>query len=134
QSGQHLLSVVNGILDMSKIEAGSFAILPEPLALAPLVAGCVKLLALKAAESGVLLEVKLAEPLPDLVADPRACKQILLNLVSNAIKFSRVGGRVTIRATLDGEAVLLTVADTGVGIAAEDLPRLGAPFFQARSS
>jgi cell cycle sensor histidine kinase DivJ len=134
QSGQHLLSVVNGILDMSNIEAGSFAILPEPLALAPLVAGCVKLLALKAAESGVLLEVKLAEPLPDLVADPRACKQILLNLVSNAIKFSRVGGRVTIRATLDGEAVLLTVADTGVGIAAEDLPRLGAPFFQARSS
>ncbi|HVV94665.1 MAG TPA: PAS domain-containing sensor histidine kinase [Hyphomicrobiales bacterium] len=134
QSGQHLLSVVNGILDMSKIEAGSFTILPEPLALEPLVAGCVKLLALKAAEGGVQIETDLADGLPDLVADQRACKQILLNLISNSIKFCRPGGHVTVGAARDGEAMLLTVSDTGVGIAAEDLPRLGAPFFQVRSS
>jgi cell cycle sensor histidine kinase DivJ len=131
----HLLSVVNGILDMSKIEAGSFTLLPEAVALEPLIADCVKLLALKAAEGGVLISMNVAPDLPELVADQRACKQILINLVSNAIKFSRAGGRVTIGAQAEGGSdVVLTVADTGVGISAEDLPRLGVPFFQAHSS
>ena len=69
-----------------------------------------------------------------LVADKRACKQIVLNLLSNALKFTPAGGCVAIAARPDGNSVLITVSDTGVGIAARDLPRLGDPFFQARAS
>ena len=134
QSGLHLLSVVNGILDMSKIESGSFGLLPEPLAVEPLVASCVKLLDLKAADSGIAIAVEVAPDLPEVIVDPRACRQILLNLLSNAVKFTRPGGRVGVRAEIAGADLVLTVSDTGVGIAAEDLPRLGAPFFQVRSA
>jgi cell cycle sensor histidine kinase DivJ len=133
-SGQHLLSVVNGILDMSKIETGKFEITPEPFAPAPVVTGCCDLLALKAREAGIDLVVRIGEALPEINADKRALKQILLNLVSNAIKFTDRGGRVTVGAKSEMAAVALTVEDTGVGIDAHDLPRLGDPFFQARGS
>jgi two-component system, cell cycle sensor histidine kinase DivJ len=133
-SGQHLLSVVNGILDMSKIETGNFEIAPEPIALSPVVAGCCDLLALKARDAGVELRFRLGDDLPEINADKRAIKQILLNLVSNAIKFTDRGGRVTVSAEGEAGAIALKVEDTGVGIAEDDLPRLGAPFFQARGS
>ena len=133
-SGQHLLSVVNGILDMSKIETGNFEITPEPFAPAPVVTGCCDLLALKAREAGIDLVVRIGDTLPEINADKRALKQILLNLVSNAIKFTDRGGRVTVSAKSDIAAMALTVEDTGVGIAEQDLPRLGDPFFQARGS
>jgi two-component system, cell cycle sensor histidine kinase DivJ len=133
-SGQHLLSVVNGILDMSKIETGKFEIAPEPIAIGPVITGCCDLLALKARDAGVELIVRIGDRLPELTADKRALKQILLNLVSNAIKFTDRGGRVTVTVHLEGRAVALSVEDTGVGIAEQDLPRLGDPFFQARGS
>jgi cell cycle sensor histidine kinase DivJ len=134
ESGQHLLSVVNGILDMSKIESGNFEITPEPFALAPILRTCCDLLALKAGEAGIDLIVRIADELPEIVADKRAVKQILLNLLSNAIKFTDRGGRATVSARAEGASVVLVVEDTGVGIDATDLARVGDPFFQARGS
>jgi cell cycle sensor histidine kinase DivJ len=133
-SGNHLLSVVNGILDMSKIDTGEFEITAEPFALAPLIANCGNLLALKAREAEVEIATAGADDLPEIIADRRALKQILLNLLSNAIKFTDRGGRVTVSAMKEGQWIAISVEDTGVGIAADDLPRLGNPFFQARSS
>ncbi len=134
ESGRHLLSVVNGILDMSKMETGNFEITPEPFRPAQAIIGCCDLLALKARESGVHLKTQLAAELPEIVADRRAFSQILINLVSNAIKFTPRDGSVTVSAEADREMLTVAVEDTGVGIGEDDLPRLGEAFFQARPS
>lgn len=130
-SGQHLLSVVNSILDMSKMESGSFEILPEPFAPREVLLSGSNLLALKARDNGIELVTRVPENLPQMVGDPRAFRQIVLNLVSNAIKFTERGGRVTISARVEGARMVLRVMDNGVGIAQEDLKRIGDPFFQA---
>lgn len=133
-SGEHLLNLVNSILDMSKIESGHFEITPEPFALPELVAQCTQMMQLKASDGGIALVTDAAADLPEIVGDKRAYRQILLNLLSNAIKFSKAGGTVTVSLRRDGSWLGLSVADTGIGIAASDLPRLGSPFFQARAS
>jgi cell cycle sensor histidine kinase DivJ len=133
-SGRYLLSVVNGILDVSKMETGNFEITPEPFAAAPAISSCCDLLALKAQEAGVELKTRIADGLPELVADRRAFNQILINLVSNAIKFTPRGGWVAVGARRDGGMLAVSVEDTGVGIGEDDLPRLGEAFFQARAS
>ncbi len=133
-SGRHLLSVVNGILDVSKMETGNFEITPEPFAPAPAIENCTDLLALKAQESGVELTLRLAADLPEVAADRRAFNQILINLISNALKFTPRGGRVTVSALCDSSKLAVTVEDTGVGIGEADLPRLGEAFFQVRTS
>ncbi len=130
-SGQHLLSVVNGILDMSKMESGNFEISPEPFAPRAALINCCNLLALKARENSIDLVTRAPEDLPVMTGDPRAFKQIMLNLVSNAIKFTERGGKVTVSAAVEGPWLVLRVSDTGVGIAADDLKRVGDPFFQA---
>jgi cell cycle sensor histidine kinase DivJ len=130
-SGQHLLSVVNGILDMSKMESGNFEISPEPFAPRGALLSCCNLLALKARDNGIDLVTRAAEDLPVITGDPRAFKQIVLNLVSNAIKFTERGGTVTVSAGVEGSRLVVRVADNGVGIAADDLKRIGDPFFQA---
>ena len=133
ESGHHLLAVVNGILDMSRLETGNFQITPEPFALSPVIASCCELLALKANESEIDLVFRRPPQLLEIVADRRAVKQVLLNLLSNAIKFTRRGGRVTVSARAETSAVVMIVEDTGVGISDADLPRLGDAFFQAGS-
>ena len=130
-SGQHLLSVVNGILDISKMETGNFEISPEPFAPRPALVNCCNLLALKARENGIDLVTRAPDELPEINGDPRAFKQIVINLVSNAIKFTERGGTVTVSAEIDAARLILRVADNGVGIAADDLKRIGDPFFQA---
>jgi cell cycle sensor histidine kinase DivJ len=130
-SGQHLLSVVNGILDMSKMETGNFEISPEPFAPWPALLNCCNLLALKARDNAIDLVSRAPEDLPIMTGDPRAFKQIVLNLVSNAIKFTERGGTVTVSAGVEGSRLILRVSDTGVGIADDDLKRIGDPFFQA---
>ncbi|MFY9952747.1 PAS domain-containing sensor histidine kinase [Bradyrhizobium sp.] len=130
-SGQHLLSVVNSILDMSKMESGNFEISPEMFAPRAALVGCCNLLALKARENGIDLVTRAPHDLPDMTGDPRAFKQIMLNLVANAIKFTERSGKVTVSADVEGPRLVLRVSDTGVGIAAEDLKLIGAPFFQA---
>lgn len=134
ESGQHLLSVVNGILDMSKMETGNFEVTPESFAPEPAITGCCNILALKAQEAGVSLATRVAPDLPELMADRRAFNQILINLISNAIKFTPRDGRVIVSTRCDGGDLAVSVADTGVGIAQDDLPQLGTAFFQARAS
>ena len=133
-SGKHLLSVVNGILDMTRLDTGDFEIRPEPFRLAGVIGGCCDLLALKAREAGLDLVVDVPPEPPEIVADKRALKQILINLLSNAIKFTDRGGRINVSAAAEGTMIAITVEDNGIGIGEEDLPRVGSPFFQARGS
>ena len=116
---------------MSKMETGTFEIAPEPFAPRPALLNCCNLLALKARENGVDLVTRAPEDLPVMTGDPRAFKQIALNLVANAIKFTERGGSVTVSATVEGSRLMLRISDTGVGIAPDDLKRIGDPFFQA---
>ncbi|WP_245291590.1 PAS domain-containing sensor histidine kinase [Methylosinus sp. R-45379] len=133
-SGQHLLAVVNTILDMSKIESGSMQLSPEPFSLPELVDQCVSMMQLKAEQGQVTLSRDYPERLEEIVGDKRACKQILINLLSNAVKFTPANGRVRIRLAPDGNCLALSVTDSGIGISASDLGRLGDPFFQASAS
>ena len=132
-SADHLLSVVNLVLDMSRIEAGKFAICPEPLELEPLIRECCDMLRLRANRGQVELVVA---PMPEeleIVADKGACRQIIVNLLSNAVKFTSPNGRVIVEASLATGVARISVTDTGIGIKPDDLPRLGDPFFQVRS-
>jgi cell cycle sensor histidine kinase DivJ len=132
ESGHHLLAVANEILDMSRLETGNFGLFPQPVRLDAVIASCAELLALRAQDVGVTVKIEVPSGLPEIVADRRALMQILINLMTNAIKFSHGGGSVAVSASVDGEHVLLKVADHGVGIAAADLKRIGRPFFQAQ--
>lgn len=131
QAGGHLLDLINDVLDLSKIEAERYQLAMADFDARDAVSAAVALLRLQADDKGVNLAAVLpSEPLR-VHADPRALKQIALNLLSNAVKFTPAGGAVT--ATLDavGGDLELAVSDTGVGIAPEDLQRLGRPFEQA---
>ncbi len=134
ESGRHLLSVVNGILDMSKMETGNFEITPEPFLPMQAILSCCDLFALKAREAGIELKTRVNPDLPEVVADRRAFNQVLINLIANAIKFTPRGGAVTVSAGCEGTKFAVVVEDTGVGIGEDDLPRLGEAFFQARTS
>jgi cell cycle sensor histidine kinase DivJ len=131
ESGEHLLNVVNDILDMSKIEAGKFKIVKEPFEVASLVTSCSEIMRHSAEKKEITLLVDVAPGLPELPADKRACKQMLLNVLANAIKFTDPGGWVRISAQAEKDAIVLVVADNGIGIAEHDLPKLGMPFVQA---
>ncbi len=133
-SGNHLLDVVNTLLDISKIESGAMSIEREPLDLGVLAQDCCALMALRAETGGIALEHVLGPALPQVEGDRRALKQVVLNLLSNAVKFTPAGGRVTLAVVRDGDVIDLSVSDTGIGICAADLPRLGDPFFQAKGS
>jgi cell cycle sensor histidine kinase DivJ len=132
ESGGHLLELINDVLDMSKIEAERFELHREKFDAREAVSASLRLMRLQADAAGVQLRGVLpAQPL--LVdADRRAIKQITLNLVSNALKFTGQGGQVIVSLRAQGEEMLeLTVSDTGLGIASEDLARLGRPYEQA---
>lgn len=133
-SGHHLLDVVNTLLDISKIESGAMTIEREPLDLAAMAQDCCTLMALRAETGAIALERVVGPGLPAMEGDRRALKQVVLNLLSNAIKFTPAGGRVTLAVVRDGDTIDLSVSDTGIGIAAADLPKLGDPFFQAKGA
>ena len=133
-SGQHLLSVVNSILDVSKIEAGAFELAPEQFSLPALVDSCCDMIRLKAQRAGTTILRNYKHELEDIIADKRACKQILINLISNAVKFTPSGGCVAIDLQPEGNSLKIVVTDTGIGIASKDLSQLGEPFFQASAN
>lgn len=134
ESGEHLLHVVNDILDMSKIEAGKFKIVKEPFDVALLVNSCADIMRHTAEKKQIALNLEMPADLPELAADKRACKQMLLNVISNAIKFTDPGGWVRISARVEKDMVAMEVADNGIGISEHDLPKLGNPFVQADTS
>jgi two-component system, cell cycle sensor histidine kinase PleC len=132
-SGQHLLDLINNVLDISKIEAGKFQITPEPMDPEEAISTAVRVLRGRALEKTINVSVQ-ATNLPEIMADFRAVKQMLLNLLSNAIKFTPAGGRVVVSCKQEGERVTFAIADTGRGIPAKDLPRLAKPFEQVDNS
>ncbi len=134
QSGAHLLSVVNTMLDMSKIEAGRYELLTEPFMIGEAMEACRAMLDLSAREKGITLTSRSARGLGEVVADRRAIQQILINLAGNAIKFTQSGGVVSIDAMQDGADLLISVSDTGIGIAPEKLEFIGQPFMQVENA
>ncbi len=132
ESGQHLLNVISDILDMSKIEAGHMRVSRETVDLAPLIEETMRLTMLQAEKKNIAVR----QACPDhllTVADRRAMKQILLNLLSNAMKFTNAGGKVEVRARRVNGAVTLTIADSGIGIPKSALQKIGQPFEQVQS-
>ena len=130
ESGRHLLALINDILDLSKIEADKYVLYPEPLCVPSLVRTCLRSFRLRAEEAGVRLEYSGGD-IPRIMADERAIKQVLINLLSNAIKFTPSGGTITLQAAVEDQVVVVSVTDTGHGIPAADLPRIGQPFEQS---
>jgi two-component system, cell cycle sensor histidine kinase DivJ len=133
EAGDHLLQVIDTLQDTAKIEAGRFDFAPAPFDVGALAHGCCDLMSLEAKRAGLSLVRDIAPDLPEMVADRRACKQMLLNLLSNAIKFTPRGGRVAVALHRNRDRLVFSVADTGIGIAGDALPRLGNPFFQVSS-
>jgi two-component system cell cycle sensor histidine kinase PleC len=132
-SGTHLLGLVNDLLDLARIEAGKFELHDESVSLEELIDECTRIVEGRARESGIALSRRIAPGLPYALADRRALKQILLNLSTNAIKFTRRDGSVEIFAWLakSGELVF-GVKDDGIGIAEEDQTRVFERFGQGR--
>jgi two-component system cell cycle sensor histidine kinase PleC len=130
-SGELLLELISDVLDMAKIEAGKHNLAPRLLDPMDAIEQAVRLVKRRAEEKGLQVRVDAPEDLPEIEADLRAVKQVLLNLLSNGVKFTDKGGvMIEARAAEDGGGVVFRVIDTGKGIAAEDLPRLARPFEQ----
>ena len=130
EAGHHLLSLVSDILDLAKIEAGRFSCDFRVFDLKESAAGCLPLIEQRAAERNIRVEAQVPDGPVEVEADMRGCKQILINILSNAVKFSRPGGKVTLKlAQEDGEA-MIAVRDEGIGIPADLLARIGQPFEQ----
>jgi signal transduction histidine kinase len=133
-SGAHLLSIINDILDMSKIEAGEMKVAEESVDLKETAAKCMRLMADQAAQGGVTIDVDLPPDLPHFSGDQRMMSQIILNLLSNAVKFTPPAGKVVLAMSHDDGGISISVRDTGIGIPASKLELVLEPFRQADSS
>jgi signal transduction histidine kinase/HAMP domain-containing protein len=129
-SGQHLLSLINDILDLSKIEAGRMELAPAPFHLPTALDNAVTLVKERAARHGITLQLDIDQQLGAVVGDERKVKQVVLNLLSNAVKFTPVGGQISLKATSKDGAVEISVTDTGIGIAPEDQTAIFEEFRQ----
>ena len=129
-SGQHLLDMINDILDMAKIEAGKMTISTQPIDPVDPVDAAIRMIRRRAEEKEIEFVLEAQQNMPDIDADHRAIRQMMLNLLSNAIKFTDKGGRITVTVEQRGPDIYFGVTDTGIGIPAEDLPRLATPFEQ----
>jgi signal transduction histidine kinase/HAMP domain-containing protein len=133
-SGLHLLDVINNVLDLTNSEAGKLTLAPEPIDLVEIIDSCIAIMRDQCARAQLKLRVDVPQAFPAIWGDPAKLRQILLNLMSNAVKFTEPGGAVTVctRAAEDG-SMTLCVKDTGIGMSAEDLPIAMAPFGQIDS-
>ncbi|MFQ5467171.1 MAG: ATP-binding protein [Kiloniellaceae bacterium] len=135
RSGKYLVQVINDLLDLSKIEAGRLDLIDEPVDLGRIIATVVNITQEQAKAQHLTVNVRIASDLPCLRADHRLVQQILLNLVSNAVKFTPSGGRVEIDAALERNlGMVITVSDTGIGMSNEDLERAFEPFGRAKGA
>ncbi len=132
-SGEHLLALISDILDISAIEAGKRPLFKEAIDLGVLMKDCVNVVFHAALEADIELVIDAPEDLPTINADIRALKQVLINLLSNAVKYSGKGKQVVLSARVDGDAMVIQVADTGQGISANLLPTITEPFTRGDS-
>jgi cell cycle sensor histidine kinase DivJ len=129
-SGNHLLDLINGLLDMAKIEAGKFTLHEELFEIRDTAQSALHLLQIAAQRAGVVVTLAVGDGAGLAFADRRAVKQILVNLLSNAIKYTPPNGAVDLSLRKEGSSIVITVADSGTGIAPEHLAKLGKPFEQ----
>ena len=134
-SGAHLLSLINDLLDLSKIEAGKLELTSESVAVNEVIQECVALMQPQANRERIIIRTSLSANVPNVVADLRSLRQILLNLLSNAIKFTRAGGQVIVATALEenGE-VVVRIRDTGIGMSEKDIETAMKPFRQVATS
>jgi PAS domain S-box-containing protein len=134
-SGTHLLQIISDILDISKIEAGETSMEESSFSVDKTVLSCVSMIEARAKEAGVALKNQVQNPLPMLHADQRHIKQVVINLLSNALKFTPAGGQVFITAQInDRSGIEIAITDTGIGIDAENIPKILTPFGQVAES
>ncbi|WP_085552647.1 sensor histidine kinase [Azospirillum agricola] len=134
RSGLHLLSLINDILDTTKIESGKYVLHEERLAVRAVVGQCLRQIEPLAVQKGIGLAASMEPELPDLLADERALRQILLNLLSNAVKFTPAGGHIVVTADRAELDLRLRVTDTGIGIPQSELEQVLEPFHQVDNS
>src|SRR5262249_968893 len=132
QSGRHLLAMVNDVLDLAKIEAGKQGLELEHVRTAGAIEDAVNMLAPLAQNRGVALSASIEAEVPYVRADPMRLRQILYNLISNAVKFTDRDGSVRVSAAVDSRGIAIRVSDSGIGIAAEDMSRLFRAFEQLK--
>jgi signal transduction histidine kinase len=133
-SGRHLLDIINDILDFAKAEAGQLVLFESNVDVQQVAQAIERLLGPRARDAGTDLKIRIPADLPLIWCDERKLKQMLLNLVNNAVKFTPAGGTVEISARLDLEGYVVAVRDSGIGIAVEDLSRVMEPFVQAETT
>ena len=133
-SASHLLSVINDILDLSKIEFGNVALNEENVDLEATIQSCLTIIGERARNGGLAIDYAPMQPMPGVWAEERRIKQILINLLSNGVKFTPTGGSITIRLRREpDDALAIAISDTGIGIRREDLEKVMAPFGQVDS-
>ena len=134
-SGNHLLDLINDILDLAKIEAGKLVLHEQVTDVGEIVDTCLMIIKDRADSGGLELRRRLSEPLPALNADGRKLRQILINLMSNAVKFTPDGGSISVEASsAPGSGLTIFVVDTGIGISRDNLAKVMAPFWQVEGS
>ena len=131
QAAEHLLELINSILDVSKIQAGQLAVEKEPVELAPILSSCLLIVEAKARDKRITVDRNVAPQFPLLLGDGLRLKQILINLLGNAVKFTQDGGRVKIEAyPLENEYAAIVVTDTGIGMSPDEIETALRPFGQ----
>ena len=134
-SGAHLISLLNDLLDLSKIEAGKLELTFTSANLNDLTQQCVAIVQAQASRARIIIRTSLSPALPHIVADARSVRQILLNLLSNSIKFTGAGGQVIVSTALDDAGdVVLRVRDTGIGMSEKEIETALEPFRQIETS
>ena len=134
EAADHLLALINDILDVSKIQAGKLEVNPENVDISKVIDSCQLLIVSKAKDKNIIIEFDIADNLPDIYADPLRIKQIITNILSNAVKFNVENGRVECRAVDNGDGyVCLTVRDTGQGMSETEIDVALRPFGQVNS-
>jgi signal transduction histidine kinase len=132
-SGKHLLALINDILDLSRFDAGQADLQEDEVSVVDLIGPVLRMVPDQAAETNVIIDRKIEARLPSIRVDKRRIQQVLINLVSNGIKFTPAGGRVCVSAFRAGEEIAISVTDTGIGIATEDIPKAFERFRQIDS-
>lgn len=133
ESGIHLLDLIGDVLDMSKIEADRYELVTDRFDARDVVETCAKMMRLRAEDKGLVLTADAGDETLEVEADRKAVRQILLNLISNAIKFTPQGGAIALMARAQGDQLLLAVGDSGVGMSEHELAALGTRYTQTRS-
>jgi signal transduction histidine kinase len=133
QSGVHVLSLVNDLLDLSKLDAGKLELCVEPVQVLKVIIDCVRSVEPQATRNQVGISIQVYDGIDQLCVDSKRLYQMLLNLLSNALKFTPAGGEITIEVFRRGSNIAISVSDTGIGIRAEDIPKVLEPFGQVES-